>query len=192
MARTVPRVVRAIGLSLDARTQEGSTMSDLFDFKAYEPGGKTSRFDLPIRGALVRVDGSEELTEGQPYLVLSHAGDSNKPYMNAVARATTRAVRGKRQSPSAERVQQRIKEDRDQDRVLFPDHVVKGWGNIPGANREPVEYSRAACKELCAKLPDWLFDRMRQYAGNPLNFIEDDDDAETAPEDADVEELAGN
>lgn len=174
-----------------------------FDFSAYDPAGKTAIFNVPIRGALIpreREHGEPELApgekpelvEGQPTLTMKHAGDSNRPYMNGVARTTAKMARGRRKAPTAEQITARVKEDRDQDRELFPEFVITSWENMPSAGtRAPAPFTRAACRDFCAKVPDWIFDRMRAFAGNPVNFV-DDDKADMVLEEQDVEEHAGN
>ena len=174
-----------------------------FDFSAYDPAGKTAIFNVPIRGALIPREreagdpepepgAKPELVEGQPFLVMKHAGDSNRPYMNGVARSTAKMARGRRKAPTAEQITARVKEDRDQDRELFPEFVIVGWGNMPTAGtREPAAFSRAACRDFCTKVPDWIFDRMRAFAGNPVNFV-DDDKADLVLEEQDVADVSGN
>jgi len=174
----------------------------MFDLSAYDPAGKTAQFQLPIRGALVpREPGPEdpplaegeeaELVEGQPYLVCRHAGDGNKGYMNAITALTLKAARRPRKAPDAEQITARVKEDRNQDRHVFPDFVIVGWGNMPGPDRQPVPFSRPVCRELIKALPDWMMDNLRVWAKNPLNFIADQDQG-LALEEADVEAAAGN
>jgi hypothetical protein len=170
------------------------------DFSAYDPTGKTARFNLPIRGALVpdsdfKGEGDPLMVEKQPVLIGYHAGDTNRPYMNGVARMTTKAVRNiGRRNVTPQRIIDSTVEDRDQDRKLFADHVLTGWEGMPGGpDRAEVPFSRAACRQVCSDLPAWLFDRVRTFFKNPGNFVDDDDDAlDAIPDDEDVERQAGN
>ena len=51
-----------------------------------------------------------------------------------------------------------------------------GVGVVPGLyvvrRRVAVEFSLEECKQFLGALPNWLFDEMRLFAGNPSNFAE--------------------
>jgi hypothetical protein len=142
-----------------------------------DPNGRTAWLELPMIAPGAAVE-------------LKFAGEGNPGYFNALlARA------GKR----ARKVQQKggplidasmLAENRKEDRELYPHHVLVGWRGIqvagPGgfANVDPTLENR---KEFCAKLPDWIFDRIRDFAARPERFL---DDGEELPPDA--VELAGN
>lgn len=166
-------------------------MTEGFDFSAYEPTRRTARFYVPIRGALVPSESNpEELVEGQPWLEVVYAGEGNKAYMNAVARATVKAVRGKRPQANAARVLKVAEENVAQDRELYPLHVIVGWGAMPGPNREPVEFTKERAIDFCAKIPAWIFLRLKAFVSNPQNFIDDEDSEPVEQED--VARIAGN
>jgi hypothetical protein len=118
---------------------------------------------------------------------LRYAGEGNVGYFNAMlARA------GKR----ARKVQQKggplvdasmLSENRDEDRALYPVHVITGWRGIVTPAGEPIEATPEHKAEFCKKLPDWIFDRIRDHAARPERFVQDGD--ELPP---DGVEVAGN
>ena len=65
-----------------------------------------------------------------------------------------------------------VAQDRDDDRWLYPRYVIKGWKDVQNRQTgEEVSFTREACRELCEKLPGWLFDRLRLFCLNPENFV---------------------
>lgn len=146
--------------------------------KRLDPCAETSWLELPMIAPGAAVE-------------LKFAGEGNVGYFNAMlARA------GKR----ARKVQQRggplvdakmLAENRDEDRELYPVHVLVGWRGIQtrtdsGAllEADPTLENR---KEFCAKLPNWIFDRIRDAAARPERFVREADDIPP-----DGMELAGN
>jgi hypothetical protein len=138
-----------------------------------------------------------ELGPGARILV-GPANESNPNYYNAML-----AMSGKR-------VRQAIKTDkitaedsalnRDDDAVLFPRFVIKGFENVEGDpdtaqpgeldENDHVIYSRSAAQKLCAVLNEkapHVLDRIRNTASTPERFYADDEIG--AP---DADELAGN
>ena len=65
-----------------------------------------------------------------------------------------------------------IEENRSEDRTLYPEHVIVGWEDVVNAQGEEVKFSKDAAKSFVAALPDWLFDNVRMFAGQPANFVE--------------------
>lgn len=112
------------------------------------------------------------MLEGSPRLQMRHAGQSNKPYMNAVARenakngATRRIQQGRMDNALAEQL-------RDQDRNLLPKHVVTGWEGVLDTSGKPVPYSQENAAAFFAALPAWIIDEIRNFAGYAGNFLPD-------------------
>ena len=106
---------------------------------------------------------------GEPVLTVKAATEANKPYFNAVLRRSRRnikAVQAGAINPAM------IAENREEDRELFPAHVITGWTGVLDARGEEVPFSREACAEFLQALPDWIFDEMRNFAGNAANFTD--------------------
>jgi hypothetical protein len=107
---------------------------------------------------------------GEPSLILKPANEANKTYFNAILKRSRRNVK----AIQAGHVNQvMISEAREKDRALFPRCVVVGWENVQDAEGQDVPFSREACADFLQALPDWLFDEIRNFAGNSANFAED-------------------
>ena len=116
-------------------------------------------------------------------LQLRPAGESNKPYYNALLKtAGKRARKVQRQGLTLEDLRQ----NRDEDRVLFAKHIIADWKGVTDDDGNAVPFSEDNVNELCQQLPDVLFDVLRNEAGDLSNFY---DDSEQVP---DSDELAGN
>jgi hypothetical protein len=66
-----------------------------------------------------------------------------------------------------------LEEIRDRDRALFPKHVITGWENVRDVDGADVTFSLAACKEFIEALPPDMFDEVREFAGDLVNFRAD-------------------
>jgi hypothetical protein len=118
--------------------------------------------------------------KGEPFFVVKPATESNKPYFNAVLKRTrknTRAVQAGAISSAM------IKENRDEDRELFPKFIVTNWGRVTDSRGQEVPFSEGACAQYLEALPDWVFDEIRSFAGNSANFVDGAIDAEGSAED---------
>lgn len=125
-------------------------------------------------------------------ILLKPATDSNKQYYNAMLRTSGKRARtmARTGTVSAEDLEL----NRDEDRILFPKYVIAGWEKVETEEdehrsedeKEYVPFSRANAIELCAVLPNHLFDRIRNFAATPEQFYAED---ELLP---DEDELAGN
>lgn len=124
-----------------------------------------------------------------------YSGEENVGYLNAMLRLGARRQRGKKKKPKGGEADvaemfAALVDNRDDDRKMYPAHIMRGWRNIPGRvnDGDPVtmiEFSREAALEFCEVLPVFLMDRMRESASNPRLFIEpfetpDPDPAELA------------
>lgn len=118
--------------------------------------------------------------EGEPILLLSPATDVNKPYMNNLLRiGKTSIMQARSGSMSSKTLQQ----NREQDRYLYPRYVIKGWKKVFEDNGSECEFTPENCEDFLNALPDWVLDKIRNFAGNPANFVDEIIDVETAGQD---------
>lgn len=140
----------------------------MFDhLKRLDPTGSTSWLELPMIAPGAAVE-------------LRFAGEGNAGYFNAMlARAGKRAR--KVQQKGAPLVDaSMLAENRNEDRALYPVHVLINWRGIQTKTGTggfmdvpPTDENR---KEFCQKLPDWIFDRIRDQASRPERFVKDDEE----------------
>jgi hypothetical protein len=149
-------------------------MSDTFDFDHLEVAQENTAWcDLP------------ELSPGAR-IQLRPATEANRGYYNGLLR---RAGNRARRAVRTDRVTVEDAElNRSEDRELYPRFVIVGWeGVLNRKTNEGIPFSADHCREFCAKLPAWLFDRLRTFASTPERFLQQGD--ELPP---DAQELAGN
>lgn len=117
--------------------------------------------------------------EGEPVLHLAPATEANKPYFNALLKVSrknqSRIMKGNFTAGV-------IAENRDNDRVLYPKYIVKGWSRMEKVCGD-LPCTPDNVRAFLDQLPDWLFDDVRNFATDSQNFIDLD---------VDVEETAGN
>ncbi len=123
-------------------------------------------------------------------ILLAPASEANSPYYNAMLKMSGKRVRALAKSQNI--TSEDTKKSRDEDVVLYPMFVIKGWefveGDGEGLDSEGnVPYNRPNAAKLCLALPDHLMDRMRNEASTPERFYAED---EITP--PDIEELSGN
>lgn len=115
--------------------------------------------------------------EGTPVLQLTHAGQSNKGYYNALlktaASATKRGVKANALNSSI------LDENRAEDKKLYPKFIVVGWTGITDSQGKDVPFDQERCTEFLKCLPDYIFDEIRAFAGNPRNFTDMEIDSES-------------
>lgn len=108
--------------------------------------------------------------EGEPVLKVRPATEANKPYFNAVLRRssrTQRALTARNMNAGT------VAANRREDRELYAAHIVCGWSRIVDSEGKDVPYTKEAARDFLAALPDWIFDDLRVFCGNPSNFLED-------------------
>lgn len=104
-----------------------------------------------------------------PVLLVTAATEANTPYYNSLLRdAIKNARKVKKGGVSAEM----MKKNRDQDRELYPKHVIKGWVDVVDGSGETVPFNAEACADFLSQLPDWIFDDLRNYCSDPTNFVD--------------------
>ena len=104
-----------------------------------------------------------------PTLIVAPATEANKPYFNALLKRAGKTARQVRANAINTGL---IEENRLEDLELYPRHVIKGWQDVLDADGTEVDFSQANLVEFLDVLPNWLFDDLRNYCGNPANFSE--------------------
>ena len=114
--------------------------------------------------------------QGEPWIEVARADESNQPYFNQLLRTQARGRRAMRANINTGT----LKRNRAEDRRLFPEFIGQRWGNVTDASGMPVPYDKEACRQFLEALPDEMFDDLRDFAANPYSFVEqlpgDEDD----------------
>lgn len=114
---------------------------------------------------------------GTPTFVIAPATEANKPFFNALLKRSKESARMLRAGKiSAEMVEK----NRSEDKTLYPAYIIKDWENVYDDNGDKVPFSAEAATQFIAALPNWLFDELRNFAGDPSNFVVESIDAEEA------------
>lgn len=138
---------------------------------------------LEVRQAVAWVE-MPELSD-KARVAVKPASEANSPYFNAMLRRS--AARARRIARMDRITAEDAAANRGDDRDLYPRHVLVNWEGVYDTSGKLVPFNEDNAREFCAKLPDWLFDRIRNVAATPERFLSEHDDA-----DPDAEELAGN
>lgn len=131
--------------------------------------------DGSVRYPLVQI-------EGEPFLLVRPATEANKPFFNAVMKRSKTSIRRLRAGKFDAAT---LAAHREEDRELYPQHIITGWGKVVDDDGKLVEFSQEKCAEFITQLPNWIFDELREFCGNPSNHVRGDD----VPSE---EELSGN
>lgn len=118
--------------------------------------------------------------DGEPWLEIRPAAEVNRNYFNSLLKRSRKNL--KRIRAGAVNAAQ-IAENRDEDRTLYPKHVVVGWGGVRNDEGVEVDFSVEDCAAFLRALPDWLFDELRVFASDVTNFLPEEEDP---PLDAEV------
>lgn len=105
--------------------------------------------------------------EGAPSLFVAFAGETNKPYLNAVLRS----LRGRSAVSARTMTPAQLDATRDQDREEYSRHIVKRWERVVDAQGQEVRLSQQEALQFLQALPNWLFDDLRSFCANPANFL---------------------
>lgn len=124
----------------------------------------------------VSLPGSDE----NPTLIGKHAGDGNKPFLNATLKRSS--TKRNRQIASGKMTPAMIEEGRAEDCELFSKHVIMGWRNVVDSKGEEVKFSQETCLDFLNALPSFVLDEVRAFFGDPLNFMDDSVGVEDAIE----------
>jgi len=112
-----------------------------------------------------------------PTLFLAPATEVNKGYFNGLLRRSRKNMRNIQEQNFDTSM---IKDNRDNDRVLYAKYIVKGWKNVKDDKGKDVPFNEENCQGFLEALPDWLFDKVRNFATIVRNFVTGDmPDAET-------------
>lgn len=107
--------------------------------------------------------------ETSPVLIGRPATRVNRPYLNALLK------KNKRFAHRAGKLDEKLaREMTEEDRKLFPQHVIVGWENVYLQNGTPLEFSQAACAALFQQLPVDIIDSIRNFFASPDNFRDTD------------------
>ena len=104
-----------------------------------------------------------------PVLIVSPATEANKPYFNALLK---RSAKTSRQVRSGNINTGLIEENRDEDRELYPKHVVKSWRDVIDAKGKDTPFTVSDCTDFLAALPNWVLDDLFAFCREPSNFAE--------------------
>jgi hypothetical protein len=108
--------------------------------------------------------------EGSPSIYFLPGTDANKTFMNeSLRRAAARTAgggRGRRVTTDT------VAEARQEDREVLAFTCAQSW-DVKDADGNPVEFTPQNCLEFFEALPDWLFDGVRNWVTNPVNFVGD-------------------
>ena len=119
--------------------------------------GENARKDFPFYDIPGR--------NGEPIiLIVSPAGEPNKPYFSALTRY---AMKNRRTMQNNANI---LEETRNLDRKLYAQYVVQGWKNVVDTQGQDVVWGKKECLELLEKLPNQYFDELRECCADLNNF----------------------
>ena len=117
-----------------------------------------------------------DVVPGSPKLFCANATDANKRFLDLKLKLATKSNAKKRQLAAGKITSSFMSDDRDEDRVAFAQTVIVGWDGVKNAKGEPVAFTQEECLAFLNALPDWLFDEIRNFCKNPVNFVDLPDD----------------
>ncbi|MEE8597842.1 MAG: hypothetical protein V3T09_08550 [bacterium] len=150
-------------------------MSDFSGLKkSLEISSDAKKFYLTDITLFSKDSGKQEI----PWFMIRHAGESNAKYFNKLLKLNKKAAR-KIQAGNAD--VDTIEEIRDTDRDIFFDtEVIVGWGNVFNSNGEVSKFSKEHWDDFSSSLPNWLFDKIRNFGADQFNFVDSCDIKEIA------------
>jgi hypothetical protein len=105
-----------------------------------------------------------------PTLIVAPATDVNKPYFNALLKRSGKAAR---QVKAGKMTADLIDTNRDEDKELYPKHVVKGWRDMVDVETGgDLVFTPADCVSFLDALPNWIFDDCRTFCVEITNYTE--------------------
>ncbi len=108
--------------------------------------------------------------EGAPTIWFRPALNQNGEFLNHTLRLSNeKAEGGRRGGLSADGVEAA----REEDRQVLAHSCATRWDVKDAAGKE-VEFSADNCLEYFRALPDWIFDGIRGWASNPINWMRGD------------------
>lgn len=118
------------------------------------------------------VDGEKDrpyrlaVLEGAPTIWFRPALNQNRDFLNETLRLSKEKAGGAGRSMTAST----IEEAREEDRYVLSHACATRW-DVRDAKGAEVEFSAENCLEYFRQLPDWLFDGLRGWASNPVNWM---------------------
>lgn len=110
---------------------------------------------------------------GKPQFQVTCASESNPEFYDKVLRmyrAQAQTMRGIKTGGVDSRM---LAEAREQNRKLYPLHVICDWRGVVDANGLTVPFTREHAAEFVRQLPDWVFDELQEFCENQANFTGD-------------------
>ena len=141
-------------------------MTDFSYLEELKVEGNTQEFELE---AIVQ----------KPVLIVKPATQENKPYFNAVLRASGK-VSAMARKANKNLTEKQLSEAREQDRELYPKHVIVDWRRVVDKKGNEVPFSVENCAAYLKALPDWIFEAVRRFCEINANFVEEIDLEEKA------------
>lgn len=135
----------------------------MVDFSHVQQLEVTSERTVPFTLHQITINGKT------PVLHVAPATDANKPYFNALLKRASKVGRAVKAGKMTAAM---LEENREEDRDLYPRHVIKGWDDVLEAGGEYVPFGTDACHDFIAALPNWVFDDVRNFCGEASNFVE--------------------
>jgi len=111
--------------------------------------------------------------DGEPAVILHvlPAGTTNKALHRAALEDAGNRPKARRAANlSPEQQVREFAEGMERDRVLYANHVVKGWENVFGDDGVAVPFSAKECEALLRALPDDLFGILQTVCNTPDNW----------------------
>jgi hypothetical protein len=114
---------------------------------------------------------------GQVSVKVICATEENKPFFNAMLK---RARKNNKMVQAGAINVNVVANNRNEDRELYAKYIVKGWSNVTDKSGKPVEFNETECLDFLKALPGHVFDGLREFCGNLMNFSEEESlDADT-------------
>lgn len=137
---------------------------DFSQLDAYQVrADKTRVYTLPI-----------STKKGAPFVeldVVSAHEPANPGYRDERSRGVRKGIRKASQLTGPDGARW-LKALLDEDRKLYPKHVIKGWRHVYNAGGTEIPFSAGACEALLGRVPDDMFEGLRDFCGDPDNHRE--------------------
>lgn len=108
--------------------------------------------------------------DGEPTLVIAPATEANKPYFNAILRRSRKNMRALNAGSISTGM---IDSNRHEDRSLYAAHIIKRWRDVRDVEGIEAAFTPDNVRAFLDALPNWIFDDLRTFAGNPANFLDE-------------------
>jgi len=120
-------------------------------------------------------------------LIVRPASEANQGYFNALLKRNKpqggRRLRKAQLGVNAED----IAKNRSEDRELYPKYIVVGMRDVRDTAGQIADDTPENREKLVRAMPNWLFDELRIFCSEPMNFLPEGEDP--PPDEEEVEEL---